>query len=305
MGLKRSLRALAVSLSSLFLWACALVPPQPESQAPDGTRLAASKQTLQPKLGLALGGGAARGFAHIGVIQVLEEAGLRADVVVGTSAGSVVAALYASGKSGAQLQSVAQGMEEASLSDWRLPLFKPGILRGEALARFISKQVDARQLQELPMRVGVVATDLHNGQAILFERGDTATAVRASSAIPALFEPVRIGGRDYVDGGLVAPVPVHFAWQMGADLVLAVDISTPPEGNPTHDTFQILMQTFSIMGQSLNNFELKAADVVVKPILTGLPSVRFSARTQAIAAGRLAMQQALPRLLQVLAVKSP
>lgn len=305
MGLQRGLRALAVSLSSIFLGACALVAPQPESKVPDATRPATSQQTPQPKLGLALGGGAARGFAHIGVIQVLEEAGIRADVVVGTSAGSVVAALYASGKSGTQLQSVAQGMEEASLSDWRLPLFKPGILKGEALARFISKQVDARQLQELPMRLGVVATDLRNGQAILFERGDTATAVRASSAIPALFEPVNIGGRDYVDGGLVAPVPVHFARQMGADLVLAVDISTPPEGNPTHDTFQILMQTFSIMGQSLSTFELKAADVVVKPVLTGLPSARFSARGQAIAAGRLAMQQALPRLLQMLAVKSP
>ncbi len=300
----RHCATLAASLLSFLLWGCAFVAPLPETKEAAVTQAGLPTAARQARLGLALGGGAARGFAHIGVIQVLEEAGLRADVVVGTSAGSVVATLYASGKTGAQLQSVAQGMEEASLSDWRLPLFKPGILKGEALARFISKQVDARQLQDLALRVGVVATDLHSGQAVLFERGDTATAVRASSAIPALFEPVSIAGREYVDGGLVSPVPVRFARQMGADVVVAVDISNPPEVNPTHDTLSILLQTFSIMGQSLSNFELKDADVVVKPVLTGLPSARFSARAQAIAAGRLAMQQVLPRLLQALAAKS-
>jgi NTE family protein len=144
--------------------------------------------------------------------------------------------------------------------------------------------------------LGVVAADLANGQPILFRRGNTGTAVRASSAVPAIFQPVRIGGRDYVDGGLVAPVPVQFARQMGAEFVIAVDISQAPEGQPAGDTLQILMQTFNIMGQAINQHELKQADVLVRPSLVGLRSADFSARQRAIDAGKAAMQAALPEL---------
>ena len=264
----------------------------------------ASAPLKPPVIGLVLGGGAARGFAHIGVIQGLEEAGIRPDLVVGTSAGSVVAALYASGKSGGELQKVAQSMDEASLSDWRFPFFKPGVLKGEALARFISAQVSARQIQDLPLRLGVVATDLHSGRGVLFERGDTATAVRASSAIPAVFQPVLIAGREYVDGGLVAPVPVQFARQMGAQVVIAVDISDTPQGNGALDTFQILMQTFSIMGNRINVFELRDADVVVRPSLSGLSSTSFSSRGEAVVAGRHAMKTEIEKLRAVIQAKS-
>lgn len=257
-----------------------------------------------PLIGLVLGGGAARGFAHIGVIQALEEAGIHPDLVVGTSAGSVVAALYASGKSGGELQKVAQSMDEASLSDWRFPFFKPGVLKGEALARFISGQVAGRQIQELPLRLGVVATDLHSGQGVLFQRGDTATAVRASSAIPAVFQPVLIAGREYVDGGLVAPVPVQFARQMGAQVVIAVDISDAPQSSGPLDTFQILMQTFSIMGKRINSFELDDADVVVKPQVSGLSSASFASRAQAVVAGHQAMKAGLDKLRTAIQAKS-
>lgn len=260
--------------------------------------------TRTPKIGLVLGGGAARGFAHIGVIQALEEAGIRPDLVVGTSAGSVVAALYASGKGGKELQKVAESMDEASFSDWRLPFFKPGVFKGEALARFISGQVGGRQIQDLPMPLGVVATDLHSGQGILFQKGDVATAVRASSAIPAVFQPVLISNREYVDGGLVAPVPVQFARQMGAQVVIAVDISGEPQNSAALDTFQILMQTFSIMGKSINTYELRDADVVVKPSLIGLSSTSFASRVEAIAAGRQAMLTSVSKLRGVIQVKS-
>jgi len=249
-----------------------------------------------PKLGLVLGGGAARGFAHVGVIQVLEEAGIRPSLVVGTSAGSLVAAFYASGKTGAQLQQVAESMEEAAFADWTLPIFSRGMLRGEALARYVGLQVKGQLIENMPMPLGIVATDLGTGQGVMFRRGDTATAVRASSAVPALFQPVKIGGREYVDGGLVSPVPVRYARQMGAELILAVDISSAPEGNASKDTLQILMQTFAIMGKSINSFELREADVVVRPLLTGVSSADFGARRQAIVAGRAAMQALLPQL---------
>jgi NTE family protein len=258
--------------------------------------------TVKPplKIGLVLGGGAARGFAHIGVIQVLEEAGIRPGLVVGTSAGSLVAALYASGKNGAQLQQVAETMEEANFADWTLPIFSRGMLRGEALGRYVSLQVKGGVIESLPMPLGIVATDLHSGKGALFQRGDIATAVRASSAVPALFQPVKIAGNDYVDGGLVSPVPVRYARQMGAELVIAVDISSAPEGNPASDTLQILMQTFSIMSKSINNFELREADVVVRPALIGVSSADFGTRRRSIEAGRVAMLAMLPQLKSIM-----
>ena len=249
-----------------------------------------------PKIGLALGGGAARGFAHVGVIQVLEEAGLRPQFVTGTSAGSLVAAIYASGKSPAQLQQVAETMDEAAIADWILPLFNRGMLRGEALARYVNAQVGGALIESFPMPLGIVATDLHSGQAILFQRGDTGMAVRASSAVPAVFQPVKIGEREYVDGGLVSPIPVRFARQMGAELVIGVDISADPQGNRANDPLQILLQTFAIMGKSINTFELKEADLVVRPALNGTGSADFSSRRRSIEAGRAAMLAALPAL---------
>jgi NTE family protein len=257
-----------------------------------------------PRIGLALGGGAARGFAHVGVIQVLEEAGIRPDLVVGTSAGSLVASLYASGKNGAQLQQVAETMEEAAFTDWTLPIFSRGMLRGDALARYVNTQVGSRPIESMPMPLGVVATDLNSGDAVLFQRGDTGTAVRASSAVPAVFQPVKIAGHEYVDGGLVSPVPVRYARQMGAELVVAVDISSAPEGNPANDTMQILLQTFAIMGKSINVYELREADVVVRPALLGVKSADFGARRRAIEAGRAAMLQALPQLKAAILAKS-
>lgn len=256
------------------------------------------------KIGLALGGGAARGFAHVGVIQVLEENGIRPDLVVGTSAGSLVAAIYASGKNGAQLQQVAEAMEEASFTDWTLPIFNRGMLKGEALARYVNTQVGNRLLENMAIPVGVVATDLGSGQGVLFQRGDTGTAVRASSAVPAVFQPVKIGAHEYVDGGLVSPVPVRYARQMGADFVIAVDISSTPENNLSADTFQILLQTFAIMGKSINAYELRDADIMVKPALGSMRSADFNARRKAIEAGRAAMQEQIPRLKQAIEIRS-
>ena len=299
----------------LALWGCAAAPPLTTTPADH-----ASSQTLPPaspppeveveepppskpvlKLGLALGGGAARGFAHIGVIQVLEEAGIRPDLVCGTSAGSLVAALYASGKNGQALQQVALTMDEAVITDWTLPFVSRGVLKGEALGRYVDGLVGRRTIENLKMPLGIVATDLRTGEGILFQRGSTALAVRASSAVPGVFEPVRIAGRDYVDGGLVAPVPVGYARQMGANFVIAVDISSPPDDSDNTGTLQIVLQTFAIMSKSINRYELKQADLVIKPALTGVTSTNFAARRQAIESGRRAMLMALPALKAALA----
>ncbi len=293
-SLRRAALVAAVAVSAL-LAACST--PSFVSGPPAPASVASTTAPARPvRIGLALGGGAARGFAHVGVIAVLEEAGLKPQLVVGTSAGSLVAALYASGKTSAQLQQTALNMEEVAITDWMLPILGRGMFRGDALARYVNDLVAGKLIENMPMPLGIVATDLNSGQAVLFQRGDTGTAVRASSAVPAVFVPVKINGREYVDGGLVSPVPVRYARQMGADVVVAVDISSPPEGNPAGDTLQILLQTFAIMGKSINQYELKDADVVVRPSLVGLKSADFSARQRAIDAGRAAMQAALPAL---------
>jgi len=300
-------RSAAAALSAVLVAALAgcAGPGGPASVSPE---VAPALSKRAPRIGLALGGGAAKGFAHVGVIAVLEEAGLRPDYLVGTSAGSLVAALYASGKSSAELQKTAMSMEEAAITDWMLPLVGRGVFRGDALGRFVNESVGGRLIEDMRIPLGVVATDLGSGQAVLFQRGDTGTAVRASSAVPAVFVPVKINGRDYVDGGLVAPVPVRYARQMGAELVIAVDISTAPEDSATKDTLQILLQTFSIMGKSINQHELREADIVVRPSLVGLKSADFSARQRAIDAGRAAMLAALPALrarLQTVVIAQP
>lgn len=255
-----------------------------------------------PRIGLALGGGAARGFAHIGVIQVLEEQGIKPDLVVGTSAGSLVAALYASGKTGTELATLAAEMNEASITDWMFP--GRALLRGEALARYVREKTGGRSIEQMKLPLGVVATDLDSGEPILFRRGDPGAAVRASSAVPALFQPVTIAGREYVDGGLVSPVPVRFAREMGADIVIAVDISAEPAGNPTTDAMKMLLQTFAIMSRSINHYELREADVVARPKLAGIASSDFAQKRLSVLAGREAMLTVLQQLKERIALKT-
>ena len=296
----RRVQTWAALIALALLVGCA-TPPAPPKVEPIPAPAPEVVPAKPKRLGLALGGGGARGFAHVGVLQVLEEAGIKPDLVVGTSAGSLVGALYASGKTGAQLQRIAETMEESAITDWALPFLNRGVLRGEALARYVTSQTQGRKIEELPIRLGIVATDLNLGEGVLFQRGDTATAVRASSAVPSVFLPVRINNRDYVDGGLVAPVPVRYAREMGAEVVLAIDISTTPEGSQAESMLQILLQTFNIMGKSIKALELKEADVVVRPSLGGVSSADFNARLRAIEAGRAAMLAALPALKLALA----
>ena len=275
-----------------------LVPPGPPAPPAEVPRPA----PRPPRIGLALGGGAARGFAHIGVIQVLEENGVRPDLVVGTSAGSLVAALYASGLSGAELGVLAESMDESAMTDWAFP--GRGVIRGEALARYVREHTGGRSIEQMRLLLGIVATDLDSGEPILFQRGDPGVAVRASSAVPAVFQPVRIGLREYVDGGLVAPVPVRFARQMGAELVIAVDISAAPDGSATGDAMRMLLQTFAIMGRSINHFELREADVVLRPRLAGVSGTDFSARKRSIVAGREVALAQLGGLRERIAAKT-
>ena len=249
-------------------------PPQPEV-----------RQVL-PKIALALGGGAARGFAHIGVIKALEAHGIVADIVVGTSAGSLVGALYAGGYGGFDLQRAALQMDDSMIADWSLP--DRGFIKGEALQNFVNQAVQNRPLEKLNKPFATVVTDLQSGGSVVFRTGNTGMAVRASSSVPGVFQPVAINGREYVDGGLVSPVPVRAARGMGADVVIAVDISNQPRFGKTKDSIDVLLQAFAIMGQSIAGYELTEADIVIRPDTGAMRGTDFDNRHQAIIEGEKA-----------------
>ncbi|MEO8037282.1 MAG: patatin-like phospholipase family protein [Betaproteobacteria bacterium] len=252
-----------------------------------------------PKIALVLGGGAARGFAHVGVIKMLEAQGVTPDIVVGTSAGSVVAVLYAAGFDGFELQRLALDLDEKSVSDWIVP--NRGFLRGESLQNYVNGVVKNRLLEQLDREVGVVATDLKSGEEIVFRRGNAGMAVRASSSIPGVFQPVTINGREYVDGGLTSPVPVRAARNMGADLVVAVDISKDPLASNLTGTLDVLLQTFLIMGRAIAAQELLGADVVIAPDTHEMRAASFESRNIAILEGEKAALAAMPKLRQKIA----
>ena len=298
-------RLFVSALALALLMACtapvkptAPVAPAPEI-APKAEPVAAPK--LAPKIALVLGGGAARGFAHVGAIKALEAQGIVPDLILGTSAGAVVGALYAAGNGGFELQRLAIQMEEGQVSDWSLP--DRGVIRGEALQNFVNRAVGQRPLEKLPRLFGAVATDLQSGEATVFRTGNTGMAVRASSSVPGVFQPVKINGREYVDGGLVSPVPVKAARDMGADFVIAVDISDQPKYGSTKSTIDVLLQTFAIMGQSLNQYELKQADIVIRPELANMKGNDFASRGPAIIAGEKAALALIAEIRQRIKAK--
>lgn len=266
---------------------------------PADTTTIAAVEPAPIKIALALGGGAARGFAHVGVIKALEAQGIVPDIIVGTSAGSVVGALYAAGYSGFELQQLSMQMEESQVSDWSMP--NRGVIKGEALQDFINRAVKNRTLEKLKKTFAVVSTDLGSGEMIVFRTGNTGMAVRASSAVPGIFQPVSINGREYVDGGLVAPVPVRVARSLGADFVIAVDISDKPQNSRTESSLDVLLQTFNIMAQSISRNELPEADIVISPETPGISSTDFKDMHMAVLQGEKAVAAILPALKDKLA----
>jgi len=280
------LRATPIALLAL-LSACANLPDK--SATPPAA----------PKIALALGGGAARGFAHVGVIKALEAQGIVPDIIVGTSAGSVVAALYAGGANGFELQKLALSMEDGSVSDWALP--DRGFIRGEALQNFVNKALANRPMNALPRKLAVVATELQTGEMTVLRSGDVGLAVRASSSVPGVFQPVRIGGREFVDGGLVSPVPAKVARDMGADLVIAVDISSKPKNAKVSSMIDVLLQTFTIMSTTVAQYELGQADVVIRPDVGSIGGTDFQSKHLAILEGEKAAAEKMEQIRAALA----
>jgi len=282
-----SLLRLLAFLGPLALAAC--------GSTPSSTPATADVPTQAPiKIGIALGGGAAKGFAHIGVIKMLEANGLTPTVVAGTSAGSVVGALYASGMNAFELQEKAVALDETRIRD--LQLSSGGLVLGQKLEDYVNEQVRRKPLEQMAKPFVAVATRLEDGQRTVFARGNTGQAVRASSSVPGVFQPVTIGKYHFVDGGIVSPVPVDAARQLGADVVVAVDISNKARGQTPGNMLGALNQSIAIMGQKLGEAELARADVIIRPQVLEIGAADFTQRANAILEGEKAALAAMPQI---------
>ena len=289
-------RAAVTVLATLALAACGgTTPTRPEASA----QPALASSTTPIRVGIALGGGAAKGFAHIGVIKMLEANGLAPAVVSGTSAGSVVGALYASGMNAFDMQEKAVALDEAKIRD--LQLSSGGLVLGQKLEDYVNEQVRRKPLEQMAKPFVVVATRLEDGERTVFARGNTGQAVRASSSVPGVFQPVTIGKYHFVDGGIVSPVPVDAARQLGADIVIAVDISNKARGQTPGDMLGTLGQSIAIMGQKLGQAELARADVIIRPQVLDIGSADFSQRTNAILEGEKAALAVMPQIRERIA----
>lgn len=264
---------------SAFLTACSSQPTKPTTS---------KVEAREPVIAIALGGGGAKGFAHVGVLKVLESHGIQAKIVTGTSAGSFVGSLYASGKTPFQLQQIALGFKESDIRD--LTLNRQGFVQGQKLQDYVNRQVSNKPIEQFPRRFAAVATRLDNGRKADFIKGNAGQAVRASCSIPNVFVPATIAGVKYVDGGLVSPIPVKTAKNMGADIIIAVDISARPTGNTPLNMWGLLDQTINIMGQQSINEELNDATVVIQPKVGHLGTLDLKASHQAILEGEKAAQ---------------
>lgn len=246
------------------------------------------------KIALVLGAGAARGFAHIGVIKVLEANAIPVHMVVGTSAGSVIGSLYAAGYNGFQLQKIALDVNKADIADPCIP--DNGFIKGDKLEAFVNRMVKNAPIQKLKLPFYPVATDIQSGQEVVFATGNTGAAVHASCSIPGVFRPATFGGRVFVDGGVVNPVAVDAARARGADLIIAVDISSDLDRSVPQGTVDTILQSVNIMYAKISSIQLPGADIVIRPKVGKIGSSDFDRRDEAIMEGEKAAILAMPRI---------
>ena len=253
------------------------------------------KPTLPPvKIAVVLGAGASKGFAHIGVLKVLESNKIPVHMIIGTSAGSFVGSLYAYGYNAFELQKLSFSIEKGDVVDLMIP--DNGFIKGEKLEAYINRILKNTPLEKLKILFYAVATDIQSGKEVVFGTGNTGTAVRASCSIPGIFRPVNILGKMYVDGGVVSPVAVDAAKRLGADIVIAVDIAGDIDSSQPEGTIETILQSITIMYSKLAAIQLSKADVVIKPKVGYIGSADFSKRHEAVLEGEKAAIEALPKI---------
>jgi NTE family protein len=289
MPTQRSPRVVLSSLLLLLLAACAGPEVKPTPVEPP---------RKEAKVALVLGAGAAKGFAHVGVLKVLEANRVPVHMIVGTSVGSFVGSLYAYGYTAYDLQKIAMEIEKGEIADLTVP--DNGFVKGEKLEAYVNRMIRSTTMENLRIPFYAVATDIAFGQEMVFGKGNTGSAVRASCSIPGIFRPVRIGDRTYVDGGVVSPVAVDAARRLGADVVIAVNIAGDVSGIAPVGTLDTIFQSINVMYAKIAANQLARADVVIQPKVGYISSGDFTKRHEAILEGEKAAQEALPRIRKAL-----
>ena len=250
------------------------------------------------KIAVVLGAGSSKGFAHIGVLKVLETQKIPIHMLVGTSAGSVVGSLYAYGHDAFKLQNMALQIEKKDVIDLTIP--DNGFIKGEKLEQYINRSVRNTSIENLMIRFYAVATEVTTGEEVVFATGNTGKAVRASCSIPGIFQPVVMSGKTYVDGGVVSPVAVDVARRYGADVVIAVDISGGVAGAAPQGTMDTILQAIDIMYAKIAAYQIRNADIVIQPKVGYIGFSDLSKRHEAILEGEKAAVEALPAIQEII-----
>jgi NTE family protein len=262
----------------------------------------AASPAFRPGIGLALGGGFARGFAHLGVLRVLEETQIPVSHIAGSSVGSILGAAYASGAPLSRIITTCRTLRLRDIARWRVS--RLGLASNHRLGNLIERVFESRQFEELRIPLAVVATDLSTGEPVVFTQGNLVDAIRASCAFPGLFEPVEIGTRCLADGGLVAPVPTRAVRELGASTVLGISVGMHDghRGAP-RNIFQVVSRAVSAAQKHQLEVWERHADLVLRPEVQSLAWDDFERAEEAIEAGAVAARRAIPRIQKLLSQK--
>lgn len=249
--------------------------------------------TPQPRVGLALGGGGVRGFVHLGVLKAMEEQGIQMDVVTGTSAGSIAAAFYANQIPVSSMVKAATDLSPWTIADVRISRF--GFIKGEALSEWVNEHMRYPHIESTPIPLGITVTNLTERRVEIIDKGDIGNAVQISSSIPGAFIPTEVDESIYVDGGVLSVVPVYAARELGADVVVAVDIYC----NPKTDTVKrsIIVAAARLQSCMLSDAEIQSADVLIRPDYEPENMGSFNEVEVAFEAGYQAAREAMPAIL--------
>jgi NTE family protein len=255
----------------------------------------APPQLRVPTIGVALGGGFARGMAHIGVLKVLEQEGIPVRIIAGTSVGALIGACYCSGLSIEELEKVAHSVRFTTFARWTVSRF--GFASNDRMVQFLNRTLKVKTFEELRIPLGITATDFNTGEGVVFHSGSMVDPVRASCAYPGMFLPVEIRGRWLVDGMLSHPVPTSPLHEMGADRVIAVHLrgQWSKDGAPRH-LFDVIGQSFAIAQDQMSHLWRGAADVIVEPDVAGFAYDDFKRAGELITAGEIATKKVLPEI---------
>lgn len=255
----------------------------------------------RPRVGLALGSGGARGFAHIGVIKVLEEAGIPIDIIAGSSMGSLVGAFYSAGMNPEMMRKLAIHLKKKYWIDYTVP--KMGFVTGEKIKDMVRILTHGKNIEQLNIPLGIVATDLEKGERVVFTQGPIAQAVRASISIPGIFVPEEVDGRVLVDGGVIDRVPTTVVKDLGAQVVIGVDVGMISTEVKIASIFDVIAQTIQVMEREIFRFRIVEADVMITPNVGQYSATNFTQIEELISAGEEAARRSLDEIKEALHLK--